>query len=95
MCKCILGWRSVTYHFQVTVTLTSDLVLIVIVSEAYLKLFDIEIPNLVFGCILEWWSVAYHLPVTVALTSGLVFLNNRIQSISYIFEVGILNLVCG
>ena len=33
---CILGWRSVTYHFQVTVTLTSDLVLRIIVSGAYL-----------------------------------------------------------
>ena len=33
-----MGWRSVTYHFQVTVTLTftSDLVLRIIVSEAYL-----------------------------------------------------------
>ena len=26
MCGCILGWRSVAYHFRVTVTLTSDLV---------------------------------------------------------------------
>ena len=32
VCGCILGWRSVAYHFQVTVTstLTSDLVFIVI-----------------------------------------------------------------
>ena len=36
MCRCILGWRSVTYHFQVTVTLTTDFFLI-IVSEAYLS----------------------------------------------------------
>ena len=27
MCGCILGLRSVAYHFLVTVTLTSDLVL--------------------------------------------------------------------
>ena len=36
MCICILGWRNVTYHSRVTVTLTSDLVLIVIVSGAFL-----------------------------------------------------------
>ena len=30
MCGCILGWRNVAYHFWVTVTLTSDLVNIVI-----------------------------------------------------------------
>ena len=35
MCGCILGWRSVAYHFQVTVTLTPDLVFILIVSGAY------------------------------------------------------------
>ena len=33
---CILGWRSVSYHLQVTVTLTSDLVFRIIVSGAYL-----------------------------------------------------------
>ena len=34
----ILGWRSVAYHFRVTVsmTLTSDLVFIIIMSGAYL-----------------------------------------------------------
>ena len=26
VCGCILGWRSVLFHFWVTVTLTSDLV---------------------------------------------------------------------
>ena len=38
VCGCILGWRSVAYHFRVTVTLTltSDLVFIKIVSGAYL-----------------------------------------------------------
>ena len=41
VCICILGWRSVTYHFQVTVTMTSDLVLRIIVSRAYL-LYDLR-----------------------------------------------------
>ena len=36
VCGYILGWQSVTYHFRVTVTLTSDLVFRIIVSEAYL-----------------------------------------------------------
>ena len=44
VCGCILGWQSVAYHILVTMTLTSDLVFIVItmsfrpsrlVSEAY------------------------------------------------------------
>ena len=36
VCVCIMGWRSVTYHFQVPVTLTSDLVFRIIVFGAYL-----------------------------------------------------------
>ena len=36
VCECIFGWLSVLYHLRVTVTLTSDLVLIIIVSGAYL-----------------------------------------------------------
>ena len=36
VCGCIMGWRSVAYHFQVTVILTSDLVFRIIVSGAYL-----------------------------------------------------------
>ena len=36
VCGYILGWRSVAYHFWVTLTLTSDLVFIIIVSGAYL-----------------------------------------------------------
>ena len=35
----ILGWRSVAYHFRVTVTLTSDLVFRIIVSGASLLYF--------------------------------------------------------
>ena len=34
VCICILGWRNVTYHFLITVTMTFDLVLIIIVSGA-------------------------------------------------------------
>ena len=37
VCECILGWRSVLSHVQVSVTLTSDLVFrIGIKSGAYL-----------------------------------------------------------
>ena len=36
VCVCILGWPSVMYHLRVTVTLTSDLVLRIIMSGAYL-----------------------------------------------------------
>ena len=38
VCGYILEWRNVAYHFRVTVTLTltSDLVFIIIVSGAYL-----------------------------------------------------------
>ena len=48
VCGCILGWWSVEYYFQVTVTLnlTSDLVLRKFVSGAYF-FFKVGIPNLV------------------------------------------------
>ena len=36
VCGYILGWRSVAYHFPVTVTLTSDLVFRIIVFGTYL-----------------------------------------------------------
>ena len=36
VCGCILEQRSVMYHVQVTVTLTSDLVFRIIMSKAYL-----------------------------------------------------------
>ena len=55
------------YHFWVTVTLTSDLVFIVITMSVPLRVrcissifFEVGIPNLMCGCILEWRSVAYH-----------------------------------
>ena len=85
VCGCILGWRSVAYHFQVTVTLTltSDLVFIVITMSIRPSrfpvrcispiFFEVGIPNLMCGCILGWRSVAYHFWVTVTLTSDLAF----------------------
>ena len=84
MCGCILGWRSVTYHNLVTVTLnlTSDLV-----SRNWCIspiFFEIGIPNLVCKCILGCLSVTNHFWVTVTLTSDLVFKNYCVQSISYI-----------
>ena len=35
-CGFIMGWGSVSFHYRVTVTLTSDLISSIIVSEAYL-----------------------------------------------------------
>ena len=64
-------------------TLTSDLVSIMIVSGAYLLLFEIGIPNLVCECILGWLSVLYHLQVIVTLTSDLVLI--IIVSGAYLF----------
>ena len=84
VCGCILGWGSVAYHFRVTVTLTSDLVFLVIKCPSvrpsvrpYVPLrvrcissifFEVDFPNLICGCILGWRSVAYHFWVTVTLT---------------------------
>ena len=39
--------------------LTSDLVFRIFMSGAYLILFSLGIPNLVFGCNLGWHSVMY------------------------------------
>ena len=36
VCGWNFGWLSVTYHFQVTLTLTSDLVCRIILSRTYL-----------------------------------------------------------
>ena len=83
----ILGWWSVVYHFQVTVTLTltSDLVFRIGMSGEYLILFEVGISNLVCGCILGWQSVAYHnwVTVTLNLTSDLVS-RNCIESGAYL-----------
>ena len=88
VCGCILGWRNVAYHFRVTVTLTltSDVVFIVITLSVCLSVplrvrcispifFAVGIPNLMCGCISGWQSAAYHFQVTVitTLTSDLVF----------------------
>ena len=70
VCGCILGWQSVTFHFQVTVTLTSDLVSRIGITSIF---FEVGIPKLVCGCFLGSPSVAYHFLVTVTLTSDLVF----------------------
>ena len=64
-------------------TLTSDLVLIIIVRSISLLLFEIGIPNLVCECILGWLSVLYHLQVTVTLTTDLVLI--IIMSGAYLF----------
>ena len=82
--------------FRVTVTLTSDLVLRIIVFGVYLIFFQLGIPNLVCICILGCRSVTYYFGVTVTLTSDLVLKNNCGRSISLIlFEIRIPNLVCG
>ena len=85
VCEYILELGSVAYHFQVTValTLSSDLVFRIIVTGAYLILFEVGIPNLVFVCILGWQ--AYHLwvIVTFTLTSDLVS-RVRIESGAYL-----------
>ena len=70
VCGCILEWRSVAYHFRVTVTLilTADLVFIVVKCPSvphrvrYISpiFFEVGIPNLVCGCILGWRSEGYH-----------------------------------
>ena len=68
-----LGWWSVTYHFQVTVTLNWPSFKNNDIRSIYLTLFKAGIPNLVCGCMLVWRSVMYHLRVTLNLTSDLVF----------------------
>ena len=60
--------------FRVTVTLTSDLVLRILVFGASLIFFEVGIPNLVCMCILGWWSLTYYFRATVTLTSDLVLI---------------------
>ena len=75
VCGFIFIWRSVMYHFWVTVTLTSDLVSRIIVSEHISRFFfELGIPNWVCLCILGWSSVTFHFRVTVTLTSDLVLI---------------------
>ena len=54
VCICILGWGSVTYHFWVNMTLTSDLDLIIIVSGAYL-LYYLRLESQ-FWCVNASWD---------------------------------------
>ena len=78
VCGCILGWRSVAYHFRVTVTLTlnSNLVFIVITmsvrpSVCPSVLLRVRCIRPIFfevgipNLICGWRSVAYHFRVTV------------------------------
>ena len=77
-----LGMAEFTYHIRVTVTLTltSELVVRIIVSGAHLFFFSgggggvgilhlvckcILDGNSVRECILEWWIGLFHFPVTV------------------------------
>ena len=55
VCGYILGWWSVAYHFRINVTLTLNygLVFRIIVSGAYLRLFEVGVLNLKCGCILR------------------------------------------
>ena len=80
-----LGMAKCHVPFSGTVTLTSDLVFIVIKCPSVCPsvplcvqcispiFFEVGIPNLLCGCILGWRSVAYRFRVTVTLTSDLVF----------------------
>ena len=69
VCECIFGRQSVTYHFGVTVTLSSDLVFRIIMSGAYLLYYAVVIPNSECGCILGSRSVPSYFRVTLTLTS--------------------------
>ena len=61
VCKCILGCLSVTNHFWVTVTLTSDLVFKKYCVQSLSSiLFDVGIPILGWWFLLGWRSGAYH-----------------------------------
>ena len=62
------------YYLQVTVTLilTSDLVLRIIMSRTYLLYYLRQESHLVYICILEWRSVPSNFHITVTFTSDLV-----------------------
>ena len=80
----MLGWRNVTYYFQVTVT--SGLVFRIIISGAYLILFEPGIQKFSLWMNLGRQSVVYHPWVIVTLTSDLVFLESAstLVYISYV-----------
>ena len=83
VCICILGWWSLTYYFRATVTLTSDQVLIIIVSGAYLLYYLRKESQIWCECILGWLSVLYYIRVTATLTYDLVLI--IIVSGAYLF----------
>ena len=70
------------YHIRVTMALTFDVVLRILVWSTSLTFFKVGIPNLVCKCILDgnlvcecilkWWIFTFHLPVTVTLISDLL-----------------------
>ena len=82
VCGYILGSLSVTYCFQVAVTLTSGLNSRKIVSGAYPKLFEVGISYSVCGYTLGSPSVAYCFRVTMTLTSA--FNSRKIVSEAYL-----------
>ena len=59
LCGFLFGWQNFAYHFWVTLTLISDLVLEYHVLSISPISFELGIPNLVCGCILEWQSVMF------------------------------------
>ena len=88
VCGYILGWRSVGYHIQVTVTLTltSDLVFRIIMSGAYL-LYYLRKESQIWCVDASWddevWRTIYWVTVTLNLTSDLVS-RNCIESGAYL-----------
>ena len=96
MCRCILGWSSVTHHFQVPVTLYSDLFFLIIVSEAYLSYLLRYNPK--FGVCMHLGMKQCNVPSLGHCDLDLwPSLKNWhwVWCISPIlFEVGITNLVC-
>ena len=73
-----LGMAECHLYFQVTVTLTFDLILRILFRSTSLTFFKVGIPNLVCKCILDgnlvgecilkWRIVTFHFTVTVTLT---------------------------
>ena len=76
-----LGMAECHVSYRVTVILTFDLVLRILVWSTSLTFFKVGIPNLVWkcildgnlvcGCIFKWRIVPFHFTVTVTLTSDL------------------------
>ena len=94
-CICILGWWSLTYYFLATVTLTSDQVLIIIVSGAYL-LYYLRRESQIWCVNASWYGwVSCTISGHCDLDLWPSFNNNCVRSISLLlFEIGISNLVC-